>query len=151
MPSRLIGEDIIGNSYEYLISRFASDAGKKGGEFFTPSEVSELLARLVTPQENDRIYDPTCGSGSLLIRAANQIGSDKVAIYGQERNGQTHSLCMMNMFLHDIDDAKIEWGDTISNPLHLDSNQLMKFQVVVANPPFSLDKWAMGYAGDESV
>lgn len=149
-PSKINGSDVIGNSYEYLISRFASDAGKKGGEFFTPSEVSELLARLVKPHENDRIYDPTCGSGSLLIRAANQVGSDKVAIYGQERNGQTHSLCMMNMFLHGIDDAKIEWGDTISNPLHLDNNQLMKFQVVVANPPFSLDKWAMGYAGDES-
>lgn len=148
-PSNVNGSDIIGNSYEYMISRFASDAGKKGGEFFTPSEVSDLLARLVKPQENDRIYDPTCGSGSLLIKAANQIGSDKVAIYGQERNGQTHSLCVMNMFLHGIDDAKIEWGDTISNPLHLVDNQLMKFQVVVANPPFSLDKWAMGFAGDE--
>lgn len=148
-PSNVNGSDVIGNSYEYMISRFASDAGKKGGEFFTPSEVSELLARLVKPEENDRIYDPACGSGSLLIRAANQVGSDKVAIYGQERNGQTHSLCMMNMFLHGIDDAKIEWGDTISNPLHLVDNQLMKFQVVVANPPFSLDKWAMGFAGDD--
>ncbi len=147
-PSMLGDMDVIGNSYEYLISRFASDAGKKGGEFFTPSEVSELLARLVKPKENDRIYDPTAGSGSLLIRAANQVADRKVAIYGQERNGQTHSLCMMNMFLHEIDDARIEWGDTISNPRHLVDNQLMKFQVVVANPPFSLDKWAMGFAGD---
>ncbi len=131
-----------------MIERFASDAGKKGGEFFTPSMVSELLARLVKPKENDRIYDPTCGSGSLLIRVVNQVPSRKVAVYGQERNGQTHSLCMMNMFLHGIDDAKIEWGDTLSNPLHLEDGKLMKFQVIVANPPFSLDKWAMGFAGD---
>ena len=141
-------EDIIGNSYQYMIERFASDAGKKGGEFFTPSMVSELLARLVKPKENDRIYDPACGSGSLLIRVAKQVSSDKVAIYGQERNGQTHSLCKMNMFLHHIDDARIEWGDTISNPLHLEDGKLMKFQVVVANPPFSLDKWSIGFAGD---
>jgi len=147
-PSRLIGEDIIGNSYEYMIANFASDAGKKGGEFFTPSEVSELLARLVKPEENDRIYDPTCGSGSLLIKAFNKIPDRKAQIYGQERNGQTQSLCRMNMFLHNIDDAKIAWGDTLSNPLHLENDKLMKFQVVVANPPFSLDKWAMGFAGE---
>lgn len=147
-PSRLVGEDVIGNAYEYMIANFASDAGKKGGEFFTPSEVSELLSRLVKPKENDRIYDPTCGSGSLLIKAYNKIPSGKAQIYGQERNGQTHSLCRMNMFLHSIDDAKIAWGDTLSNPLHLENDKLMKFQVVVANPPFSLDKWAMGFVGE---
>lgn len=148
-PSRLADEDVIGNAYEYMIANFASDAGKKGGEFFTPAEVSELLARLVKPQENDRIYDPTCGSGSLLIKAYKKVPSGKAQIYGQERNGQTHSLCRMNMFLHNIDDAKIEWGDTLSNPLHLDKDgKLMKFQVIVANPPFSLDKWAMGFAGE---
>lgn len=149
-PSRLIEEDVIGNAYEYMISNFASDAGKKGGEFFTPSEVSELLARLVKPEENDRIYDPTCGSGSLLIKAFNKIPSGKAQLYGQERNGQTQSLCRMNMFLHNVDDAKIAWGDTLSNPLHLENDKLMKFQVVVANPPFSLDKWAMGFAGEGS-
>ena len=149
-PSNIPEEDVIGNSYEYLISRFASDAGKKGGEFFTPSEVSELLSRLVKPEQNDRIYDPTCGSGSLLIRAFNKIDNRKAQIYGQERNGQTHSLCRMNMFLHGIDDAKIEWGDTLANPKHLKNDKLMKFQVVVANPPFSLDKWAMGFAGDST-
>lgn len=147
-PSRLIEEDVIGNAYEYMIANFASDAGKKGGEFFTPSEVSELLSRLVKPEENDRIYDPTCGSGSLLIKAFNKIPSGKAQLYGQERNGQTQSLCRMNMFLHNVDDAKIAWGDTLSNPLHLENDKLMKFQVVVANPPFSLDKWAMGFAGE---
>ncbi|GAB6153641.1 type I restriction-modification system subunit M [Desulfosporosinus burensis] len=147
-PSNLSGNDVIGDSYEYMISLFASDAGKKGGEFFTPSMVSELIARLVKPEENDRIYDPTCGSGSLLIRAFNKVPNRKAQIYGQERNGQTHSLCRMNMFLHEIDDAKIAWGDTLANPLHLEDDCLMKFQVCVANPPFSLDKWAMGFAGE---
>ncbi|WP_099355702.1 type I restriction-modification system subunit M [Fredinandcohnia onubensis] len=147
-PSQLGNEDIVGNAYQYMIGLFASDAGKKGGEFYTPAEVSELLARLVKPQENDRIYDPTSGSGSLLLKVAKQVPSKKVAIYGQERNGATHSLALMNMYLHGIDDAKIEWGDTLANPLHIDDGKLMKFQVIVANPPFSLDKWAMGFAGE---
>jgi type I restriction enzyme M protein len=148
----VIGEsDVIGDAYEYMIKMFASDAGKKGGEFFTPPEVSELIARLVKPVENDRIYDPTCGSGSLLLKTAKKVPNRKFALYGQERNGQTHSLCKMNMFLHNVDDANIEWGDTISTPLHLDENgKLMKFQVVVANPPFSLDKWAMGFSSNTS-
>jgi len=147
-PSQLRNGDVVGNAYQYMIGEFASDAGKKGGEFYTPAEVSEVLARLVKPEENDRIYDPTCGSGSLLIRAAKQVPSRKVAIYGQERNGATHSLALMNMYLHGIDDAGIEWGDTLANPLHLEDGKLMKFQAIVANPPFSLDKWAMGFAGD---
>ncbi|MCA1180448.1 type I restriction-modification system subunit M [Bacillus licheniformis] len=147
-PSVVGSEDVIGDAYQYMIERFASDAGKKGGEFYTPSMASELLARLVKPQENDRVYDPTCGSGSLLIRLANQVPNKKVAIYGQERNGATHSLALMNMYLHGIDDAKIEWGDTLANPLHLEDGKLMKFQAIVANPPFSLDKWAMGFAGE---
>jgi type I restriction enzyme M protein len=149
-PSELGNEDVVGNAYQYMIGQFASDAGKKGGEFFTPAEVSELLARLVKPKENDRIYDPTCGSGSLLIKVAKQVPNQKVAIYGQERNGATHSLALMNMYLHGIDDAKIAWGDTLANPLHLEDGNLMKFQVIVANPPFSLDKWAMGFAGESS-
>ncbi|MCM3225756.1 type I restriction-modification system subunit M [Terribacillus saccharophilus] len=147
-PSMVGGEDVIGDAYQYMIERFASDAGKKGGEFYTPGMASELLARLVKPKENDRIYDPTCGSGSLLIRVANQAPNKKVAIYGQERNGATQSLALMNMYLHGIDDAKIEWGDTLANPLHTEDGKLMKFQAIVANPPFSLDKWAMGFSGE---
>ncbi|MBA1160319.1 type I restriction-modification system subunit M [Bacillus licheniformis] len=147
-PSVVGNEDVIGDAYQFMIERFASDAGKKGGEFYTPTMASELLARLVKPQENDRIYDPTCGSGSLLIKVANQVPNKKVAIYGQERNGATHSLALMNMYLHGIDDAKLEWGDTLANPLHLEDGKLMKFQAIVANPPFSLDKWAMGFAGE---
>ncbi len=148
-PSKLTGQDIIGDSYEYLIAHFASDAGKKGGEFFTPSEVSTLLAKLVEPKEGDRIYDPTCGSGSLLIKASQEVGSPNFAIYGQEKNGQTHALCRMNMYLHEINDAKIAWGDTIRNPLHTEDDKLMKFDVVVANPPFSLDKWGADFAEND--
>lgn len=140
-PSRLEGNDVIGDSYEYLIAHFASDAGKKGGEFFTPSAVSTLLSKLVEAKEGDRIYDPTCGSGSLLIKASKEVGNDNFRIYGQESKSATVALCKMNMFLHDINDAVIEWGDTINNPLHLENDHLMKFDVVVANPPFSLDKW----------
>ncbi len=142
-PSKLAGRDVIGDSYEYLISHFASDAGKKGGEFYTPNEVSTLLAKLVAPTEGNRIYDPTCGSASLLIKAAKEVGNNNFAIYGQEKNGQTHALSRMNMYLHEINDAKIEWGDTIRNPLHLENDKIMKFDIVVANPPFSLDKWGV--------
>ena len=149
-PSNLEDADVIGDAYEYMISKFASDAGKKGGEFFTPSKVSELLSMLVEPRENDRIYDPTCGSGSLLLKTAKKVSNQKVALYGQERNGQTQSLCRMNMFLHNFDDASIGWGDTLSNPLHLENDKLMKFQVIVANPPFSLDKWASGFSSSDN-
>lgn len=148
-PTHLDNADIIGNTYEYLIAHFASDAGKKGGEFFTPSEVSTLLAKLVAAKEGDRIYDPTCGSGSLLIKAAKEVGNNNFAIYGQEKNGQTQALCRMNMYLHEINDAKIAWGDTIGNPLHLENDHLMKFDVIVANPPFSLDKWGADSAEND--
>ncbi len=147
-PSQLGSADIIGDAYEYMIAMFASDAGKKGGEFFTPSQVSELVAALVKPKENDRIYDPTCGSGGLLLKAYKKVPSGKVAIYGQELNAQTWALCTMNMFLHGVDDARIWQGDTLSNPQNLENDQLMRFQVVVANPPFSLDKWDSGFLAD---
>ncbi len=144
-PSQLDTSDIIGDAYEYMISNFASDAGKKGGEFFTPSMVSKLVAKLVEPKENDRIYDPTCGSGGLLLKAYKEVPSKKLAIYGQEQNSQTWALCKMNMFLHSIDDAHIYLGDTLSEPKTIENDELMKFQVVVANPPFSLDKWDSGF------
>ena len=151
-PSKIGNQDVIGNSYEYLIARFAGDAGKKGGEFYTPPEVSTLLAKLVKPQKNERIYDPTCGSGSLLLKAYKEANTSTVSIYGQEMNGSTYSLCRMNMFLHDVNDAHIEWGDTISNPKHKEDDVLMKFDVIVSNPPFSLDKWAKGFeAGNNNV
>ena len=141
--------DVIGDVYEYLIARFAATAGKKAGEFYTPAEVSETLARLVAPQPGDRICDPTCGSGSLLIRTANQVGSKDFSLYGQEMNGSTWALCKMNMFLHAVDSARIEWEDTIRHPLLVEDDALMKFDVVIANPPFSLDKWGQEIAAED--
>lgn len=140
-PSKVGIKDIIGNAYEYLISRFASDAGKKGGEFYTPPEVSVLIAKLIDPKSGNRICDPASGSGSLLIKVGNEVGSDNFSLYGQESNGSTWALCKMNMFLHGMDNAQIEWGDTIRNPKLIEDDKLMKFDIVVANPPFSLDKW----------
>lgn len=138
--------DVVGDAYEYMIGEFATMAGKKAGSFFTPQQVSEIMAQIVAPQESDRVYDPTCGSGSLLIRAARKGGLDKVSIYGQEVNNSAISMARMNMFIHDIKDAHIAWGDTLANPQHLDSDgNLMKFDCIVANMPFSKDKWAEGF------
>ena len=140
-PSHLQRNDIIGDAYEYLIARFASGAGKKAGEFYTPAEVSTLLAKLVRPKPGDRICDPTYGSGSLLIKVGHEVGNNNFSLFGQESNGSTWSLCRMNMFLHEMDSARIEWCDTIGNPRLIEGDTLMKFNCVVANPPFSLDKW----------
>ena len=146
------GEDpayVIGDAYEYMVGEFAAEAGKKAGSFFTPSMVSELMGMLTAPKPNNSIYDPTCGSASLLIRTARKAGNlDSVAIYGQEMNGSSWSMARMNLFIHGIHvnrDA-IAWGDTLSNPQHLDSDgNLKQFDVIVANMPFSLDKWAEGF------
>ena len=143
-PSRIGNLDVIGNAYEYLIAKFAAGAGKKAGEFYTPAEVSELIAELIAPKPGERICDPTCGSGSLLIKCANYVkrqGSNDYSLYGQENTGGTWALAKMNMFLHGVDGARIEWGDTIRYPKLLEDDKLMRFEVVVANPPFSLDKW----------
>ncbi len=144
-PER-VQEDVIGNTYIYLIERFASDAGKKAGEFYTPHKVSELAARLCAPKPGARICDPTCGSGGLLIEAARQVGNNNFSLSGMEVNGGTWALCRMNMFLHGADAARIEWCNTLTGPTLLEKDKLMKFDNIVANPPFSLDKW-----GDEDA
>ena len=139
--------DVIGNAYEYLIKHFAASSGKTAGEFYTPPEVSDLLATILEPVEGDQICDPACGSGSLLLKCGAMVrknsGSKKYALFGQEAIGSTWSLAKMNMFLHGEDNHRIEWGDTIRNPLLLDKdgNGLLHFDVVTANPPFSLAKW----------
>lgn len=140
-PSHSEKRDVIGDVYEYMIARFAAGAGKKAGEFYTPPEVSTLLAKLLAPKPGNRICDPACGSGSLLIKVGQEVGNNNFALYGQESNGSTWSLCRMNMFLHGMDVARIEWCDTINNPKLIENDNLMRFHVVVANPPFSLDKW----------
>ncbi|MCC4607536.1 type I restriction-modification system subunit M [Xanthomonas campestris] len=152
-PSRIGQLDIIGNAYEYLIKNFASSSGKKAGEFYTPPEVSALMARLMDPQPGDEICDPTCGSGSLLLKCGRLIrertGTGKYALYGQEAIGSTWALAKMNMFLHGEDNHRIEWGDTIRNPKLLAGNHLKDFDIVVANPPFSLEKWGHDSADND--
>lgn len=154
-PSRVGQLDIIGNAYEFLIKNFASTSGKKAGEFYTPPEVSTLIARLMEPREGDEICDPTCGSGSLLMKCGRLIrersGARKYALYGQEAIGSTWALAKMNMFLHGEDNHRIEWGDTLRNPKLLDGEASLKhFDIVVANPPFSLEKWGFeGAAADK--
>lgn len=148
-PSHLAGRDVIGDIYEYLIGRFAAGAGKKAGEFYTPPEVSTLLAKLLDPQPGDRICDPACGSGSLLIKVGREVGSDDFFLAGQESNGSTWALCKMNLFLHGMDGARVEWCDTIGNPRLIEDDQLTKFNIVVANPPFSLDKWGQDQAAHD--
>ena len=139
--------DVIGNAYEFLIKHFAASSGATAGEFYTPPEVSNLLATILEPVEGDEICDPACGSGSLLIKCGAMVrknsNSKKYALYGQEAIGSTWALAKMNMFLHGEDNHRIEWGDTIRNPLLLDKDgkHLLQFDVVTANPPFSLDKW----------
>lgn len=147
-PSR-VSEDVIGNTYIYLIERFASDAGKKAGEFYTPYTVSRLLAKLAQPKAGDRICDPACGSGGLLLEAAREVGSSDYALFGMEVNGSTWALARMNMFLHQCDSARIEWCNTLANPELVENDRLMKFNVVVANPPFSLDKWGFENASSD--
>ncbi len=139
-PSR-VSEDVIGNTYLFLIERFATDAGKKAGEFYTPFQVSQLVARLARPKPGDRICDPACGSSTLLIEAARVVGDRNFALFGMEVNGSTWALARMNMFLHSFDSARIEWCNTLTSPALVENDRLMKFNVVVANPPFSLDKW----------
>jgi type I restriction enzyme M protein len=140
-PSVVGEEDVIGNVHEYLLERFASDAGKKAGEFYTPGQVSKLLAILLNPKKGDTICDPASSSGSLLIKVGRQADERDFALFGQEMNGTTHALCRMNMFLHGMDNFRIEWGDTLRNPRLFEGDHLLKFDIVVANPPFSLDKW----------
>lgn len=135
--------DAFGDAYEYLMSMYASNAGKSGGEFFTPQEVSELLTRIAVAgkTEVNKVYDPACGSGSLLLKAAKILGKENVCqgFYGQEINLTTYNLCRINMFLHDIDFDKFDIAheDTLLNPQHWDDEP---FEVIVSNPPYSI-KW----------
>lgn len=143
----LKNRDMLGRSYEYLIKHFADDAGKKGGEFYTPEEVVKLLVRLIKPDVNMKICDPTCGSGGMLIECMhylqeNEKDPSKISLYGQERNLNTWAICKMNMLLHGIMDSRIEKGDTMSNPKLLDNGELMVFDRVIANPMWNQKEWS---------
>lgn len=138
--------DLLGTAYEYLIKMFADSAGKKGGEFYTPSEVVQLLVALLKPHAGMRIYDPTAGSGGMLVQTRNYLESHgenaaNLSLAGQEMNLNTWAICKMNMFLHGVFSADIRKGDTLRDPQHTEHGQLMTFDRVIANPPFSLKKW----------
>jgi type I restriction enzyme M protein len=143
--------DLLGQAYEYLIKQFADDAGKKGGEFYTPKGVVRLIVRLLKPEAGNTVYDPTCGSGGMLIESARYIadhggitpaGRINAQLYGQERNLGTWAICKLNMILHGYMDADIAKGDTLGDPKHRDADDTVKsFDRVIANPPFSLDGW----------
>lgn len=146
--------DILGRAYEYLIEKFADDAGKKGGEFYTPRKVVQLIVKILDPKEGMRICDPTCGSGGMLIECAHHIekqgGNPKnLSLFGQERNLGTWAICKMNMLLHGLTDARIEKGDVIRDPRLVKEGELMLFDRVIANPPFSLDEWGRDIAEDD--
>lgn len=138
--------DLLGTAYEYLIKMFADSAGKKGGEFYTPSEVVSLLVALLKPKAGMRIYDPTSGSGGMLVQTRNYLAAHgenpgNLSLFGQEMNLNTWAICKMNMFLHGVLSADIRKGDTLREPKHTEGGELMAFDRVIANPPFSLAKW----------
>ena len=146
--------DLLGSAYEYLIKMFADSAGKKGGEFYTPNEVVRLLVALIKPTSGMKVYDPTVGSGGMLIESRNYLmdqGQDlsDIALYGQENNRSTWAICKLNMFLHGVMNARIEHGDTLGEPQHIQDGELMVFDRVIANPPFSLKKWGKELADND--
>ncbi|MGL2434948.1 type I restriction-modification system subunit M [Helicobacter pylori] len=149
-----LDDDLLGDAYEYLMRHFASESGKSKGQFYTPSEVSLLLSLLLGIDENTRqdksIYDPTCGSGSLLLKASSLAGKKGLTIYGQEKDISTTALCKMNMILHNSATADIAKGgsSTLSNPFFIKNGMLQTFDYVVANPPFSLKNWTDGLTID---
>ncbi len=149
-----LDDDLLGDAYEYLMRHFASESGKSKGQFYTPSEVSLLLSLLLGIDENTRqdksIYDPTCGSGSLLLKASSLAGKKGLTIYGQEKDISTTALCKMNMILHNSATADIAKGgsSTLSNPFFIENGMLKTFDYVVANPPFSLKNWTDGLSID---
>jgi type I restriction enzyme M protein len=151
--NRADGDDLLGDAYEYLMRHFATESGKSKGQFYTPAEVSRIIAQILgirhAKTRNDTtVYDPTCGSGSLLLKIgaeARHSGRDvKVTLYGQEKDNATAGLARMNMILHNYDTAEIKQGNTLANPLYKDGDALKTFDYVVANPPFSDKRWSTG-------
>ena len=146
--NRADGDDILGDAYEYLMRHFATESGKSKGQFYTPAEVSRIMAQVIGIHETKTtsattVYDPTCGSGSLLLKVGDQAG-EKVTLYGQEKDSATAGLARMNMILHNNPTALIVQGNTLANPKFLDGRTLKTFDFVVANPPFSDKRWING-------
>ena len=149
--SRAEGDDLLGDAYEYLMRHFATESGKSKGQFYTPAEVSRILAKVVgigpDTKQDQTVYDPTCGSGSLLLKVADEAPHG-ITIYGQEKDNATWALSKMNMILHGNEIADIRKGDTITSPQFLNGNQLRTFDFAVANPPFSVKSWSNGLEND---
>src|SRR5690606_35043356 len=150
--NRADGDDLLGDAYEYLMPHFATQSGKAKGQFYTPAEVSRVLAAVVGVEQathgKQTIYDPACGSGSLLLKAhhaAREATGFDLAIYGQEKDNSTANLARMNMFLHDAPTAEIQKGSTLSRPHWTDGGRVRAFDFVVANPPFSSKNWRDGF------
>ena len=146
--NRAEGDDILGDAYEYLMRHFATESGKSKGQFYTPAEVSRIMAKIIgihdATTNNNTVYDPTCGSGSLLLKVGDEA-SAKVTLYGQEKDAATSGLARMNMILHDTPTALIKQGNTLANPLFMgDDGKLKTFDYVIANPPFSDKRWGNG-------
>ncbi|NOY72233.1 MAG: type I restriction-modification system subunit M [Gammaproteobacteria bacterium] len=146
--NRAEGDDILGDAYEYLMRHFATESGKSKGQFYTPAEVSRIMAKIIgidcaETTASTTVYDPTCGSGSLLLKISDQAKTS-VTLYGQEKDGATSGLARMNMILHDNPTAEIKHGNTLANPLFKDGDSLKTFDYVVANPPFSDKRWGSG-------
>ena len=153
--SNLESEDMLGDAYQYLIKQFADQGGKKGGEFYTPTEVVKVITNILKPQEGDRIYDPTCGSGGMLIQSIEYVkkhgGNPKnLSLFGQEINLSTWAICKMNMLFHGAKGADIQKGDTIREPKHTEGGALKVFDKVLANPPFSLKNWGAEEASHDA-
>ncbi len=152
--NRAADDDLLGDAYEYLMKNFAAESGKSKGQFYTPAEVSRIIAMVLEMGEFERaantIYDPTCGSGSLLLRALGETPRQNLSIRGQEKDATTASLAKLNMLLHGILNAKIEVGDTLNDPKFKSSTHLETFDIGVANPPFSMKNW-LGDAGESDI
>jgi type I restriction enzyme M protein len=147
LDSKRVSTDMLGQAYEWLIAKFAAASGKGGGEFYTPGEVGRLMAGLLDPVADSRIYDPTCGSGGLLLQClaraeAQGVNPRSLFVYGQELNPETWAIARMNMLLHGAGDAaEIKLGDTLATPAFVEGDKLKRFDIVVANPPFSSKNW----------
>lgn len=141
-----VPEDELGNAYEYLIKKFADDSGHTAAEFYTNRTVVHLMTQLLAPQVGESIYDPTCGTGGMLISALDEVkrsGGEyrTLKLYGQERNLITSSIARMNLFLHGVEDFEIVRGDTLADPKHIEDDRLRQFDVILANPPYSIKQW----------
>ena len=146
LSNALVQHHMLGDAYEYLIKHFADMTNKKAGEFYTPRSVVKLMGYILDPKEGESIYDPACGTGGMLLECADHLVQAKkdprtLKLYGQEKNLTSSSIARMNMFLHGLEDFRIERGDTLRNPAFTDAEGLRKFNCVIANPPFSLKSW----------